>query len=131
MKITFFYAALLAILFVIISIRTIRLRRSLRIAVGDAGNPKMIRAMRVHANFSEYVPLSLLLIYFVEVSGGHPYLIHALGFSLLMARLSHGYGLSQEKENFKFRVSGMVTTFSVILLCAGFLLCTYFFGSVK
>ena len=68
MKITFFYAALLAILFVLLSIRTIRLRRSLKIAVGDAGNPKMLRAMRVHSNFSEYVPLSLLLIYFIHAS---------------------------------------------------------------
>lgn len=123
MKITFFYAALLAILFVLLSIRTIRLRRSLKIAVDDAGNPKMLRAMRVHSNFSEYVPLSLLLIYFVETSGGLR--------TLFMPRGSHAYGFSQEKENFKFRVGGMVTTFTVILLCSGDLVFSYFFGSVK
>ena len=131
MKIIFLYAALLAILFFLLSIQTIRLRRSFKIAVGDAGNPKMLRVIRVHSNFSEYVPLSLMLIYFVEASGGHPYLIHALGLSLLMARLSHAYGLSHEKENFRFRVSGMATNFTVILLCASWLLFSYVFGSVK
>ncbi len=65
MNITILYAALLAILFVVLSIRTIRLRRSLKIGVGDAGNYKMLRAIRVHSNFSEYVPLAVLLIFFV------------------------------------------------------------------
>jgi uncharacterized membrane protein YecN with MAPEG domain len=40
----------------------------MHIAIGDAGNPEMLRAMRVHSNFAEYVPLSLLLIYFVETA---------------------------------------------------------------
>ena len=74
--------------------------------------------MRVHANFSEYVPLSLLLIYLVEASGAHPVLVHALGAVLLVARLSHAYGVSQAKENFKFRVFGMASTFSVLLISA-------------
>lgn len=42
------YAALLVLLFVVLSIRTLRLRRSLKIGVGDGGNPQMLRAMRVH-----------------------------------------------------------------------------------
>ena len=39
MPVTSFYAALLALLFVALSVRTLRLRRRLRIAIGDAGNP--------------------------------------------------------------------------------------------
>ena len=128
MKITFFYAALLAILFVVLSGKTILLRRALKIAVGDAGNNKMLRAIRVHSNFSEYVPLTLLMIYFVEASGGHALFIHGLGLSLFLARLSHAYGLSQETENFKYRVRGMATTFAVIILCSGFLLFSYLYN---
>ena len=66
------YAALLALLFVGLSIRTLRMRRRLGIAIGDAGNESMLRAMRAHSNFAEYVPLSLLLIYLVEVTGASP-----------------------------------------------------------
>jgi len=59
MHVVSLYAALLALLFVALSIRTLRMRRRLRIAVGDAGNQAMLKAIRAHSNFSEYVPLSL------------------------------------------------------------------------
>ena len=62
------YAALLALLFVLLSIRTIRTRHSRKVALGHGDDPAMLRAMRVHANFAEYVPLALLLIYFVEAT---------------------------------------------------------------
>ncbi|HAY26639.1 MAG TPA: glutathione metabolism protein, partial [Candidatus Accumulibacter sp.] len=63
------YAALLALFFVALSIRTLRLRRELRITVGDGGNPAMLRAMRVHANFAEYVPLGLILLPMNSMNG--------------------------------------------------------------
>ncbi len=126
MKITILYASLLAFLFVALSIRTIRLRRSLKIGVGDAGNTKMLRGMRVHSNFAEYTSFSLLLIYLVEISAGYPFFVHSLGLIFLTGRLSHAYGVSQEKENFKFRVAGMAMTFTVILSSAGYLLYSYF-----
>ena len=56
------YAALLGIVFVALSIPTLRLRRRLKIAIGDGKNPLMLRAIRTHANFAEYAPLGLLLI---------------------------------------------------------------------
>jgi hypothetical protein len=116
------YAALLAVLFVYLSVRTIRARRSLRIGLGHAENPLMLRAMRVHANFAEYVPFALLLIFLVESAGASSWVVHALGASLLVARLSHAYGVSQQVENFKFRVFGMATTFTVLLVSAAYLL---------
>jgi uncharacterized protein len=116
------YAALLAILFVVLSIRAIRQRRSLKINLGDAGNKDMQRAMRVHANFAEYVPLCLLMIYLVEQSGVYAWFVHMLGMALLVARLSHAYGVSQQRENFAFRVTGMTLTFIVLITCAAHLL---------
>ncbi len=126
MNITFFYTAILAILFVVLSLRTIRLRRKLKISVGDAGNLHMLRAVRVHSNFSEYVPLSLLLIYFVEMKTTSAIFVHALGFSLLFGRIVHAFGLGQVEEDFRFRVFGMAITLTVILSCAGFLIFSFF-----
>lgn len=111
MHVTFLYAALLALFFVALSLRTLLLRRRLRIPVGDKGNEAMLRAMRVHANFAEYVPLCLLLLYFVEQSGARPMLVHALGISLVLGRLLHAWGVSQVRENYRFRVLGMTLTF--------------------
>lgn len=116
------YAALMAIFFVVLSIRTIRQRRKLKIGLGDAGNYDMQRAVRVHANFAEYVPLGLLMIYLVEQSGVYAWLLHALGMGLLVGRLLHAYGVSQKRENFAFRVTGMVLTFTVLIACAVHLL---------
>lgn len=119
------YAPLLAILFFILSVRTIRLRRKLKIAVGDSGSHQMLRAMRVHSNFSEYVPLCLILIYLVESSGANTAIVHALGVTLLAGRLSHAYGLSQVNENFRFRIGGMAMTFTVILTSSLYLLLSF------
>ncbi|MFZ3192461.1 MAG: MAPEG family protein [Moraxellaceae bacterium] len=116
------YAALLTLLFVFLSIRTIKARRRAQIAIGSGENAQLNRAMRVHANFAEYAPLGLLLIYLVEMQSAAGWFVHLLGLLLLMGRLSHAYGVSQARENFKFRVSGMMMTFGSLLLSALFLL---------
>jgi uncharacterized membrane protein YecN with MAPEG domain len=119
------YAALLGLLFVALSVRTLRLRRTLRIAVGDAGNPKMLRAMRVHSNFAEYIPLALFLIYLSETQGANWLLVHALCLALLIGRLSHSYGVSQLNENYRYRVVGMALTFTPIIVASAYLLFAY------
>lgn len=118
MTVTPAYAAVLGLIFVALSVRTIRMRRRHRVAVGDGGNAELRRAMRVHANFAEYVPLALLLIFFVEHDGAKTLLVHALGIALLAGRLLHAWGVSQEPENFRYRVSGMVLTFGTIITAA-------------
>jgi hypothetical protein len=116
------YAALLAMLFLALSWRTIQLRRRFRVAVGDGGHPELLRAMRVHANFAEYVPLALLLILMVEIGGSPAWLVHVLGLALVLARVSHAWGVSHTPENFRFRIAGMMTTFGVLGLAAAELL---------
>lgn len=116
------YAALLAFFFVFLSIRIVRLRHSLKIGLGDAGNKDMQRAVRVHANFAEYVPLCLLMIYLVEQSGVYAWFVHLLCLGLLAGRLLHAYGVSQSKENYKLRTAGMALTYTVLIACATHLL---------
>lgn len=115
MNIVPIYAALLGIIFFILSIRVVRLRRSLKIALGDSSNPIMLRAMRVQSNFAEYVPLCLILLGFAELQGTLPIVMHILSIGLLLGRILHAYGVSQTKENFRFRVTGMALTFTCLL----------------
>ncbi|HQR87104.1 MAG: glutathione metabolism protein [Burkholderiales bacterium 35-55-47] len=121
MNIVPFYAALLALLFIYLSAQTIKVRRRVRVAVGDGGNSEMLRAMRVHANFAEYVPLTLVLLGMLELQASPAWVLHALGVLLLVARCSHAYGVSQSDENFRFRVLGMMGTFSTMGVAAGLL----------
>jgi uncharacterized protein len=120
------FAALLALLFVALSVQTIRARRSLKIGLGDGNNPQMIRAMRVHANFAEYVPFALLLLFLCEFNGAQQWFVFAVGSALLLGRCLHAYGVNQIKENFRFRVSGMAMTITSILVCALYLLVLVF-----
>ena len=112
------YAALLALLYILLSLRVIRIRRQERIGVGDGNNARLRRAIRVHGNFGEYVPFSLILATFVELQQFASTTVHALCVILIIGRLSHAYGVSQEKEDYRFRVVGMVLTFTTIVTSA-------------
>jgi len=122
MHITPVYASLLGLLFVGLSVRTLRLRGKLGIAIGDAGNQQMLRVIRVHSNFAEYVPLALLLIYFTEVQGASARFIHIVCLCLLAGRLLHAYGVSQVNEQLGFRVVGTALTLgTIVVACANLL----------
>ena len=76
------YAALLALLFVRLSLGVIRLRRSEKISLGDGGDGgdrKLMRAQRVHANFAEYVPFALILMALAEAQDASIWLVHGMG----------------------------------------------------
>lgn len=109
------YAPIFALFYVILSVNVIRTRRRERVGLGSGGNQTVERAMRVHANFSEYVPFTLLLLLILEQSGGNVPLLHGLFLVLLAGRVIHSWGVSQRQENFRFRVSGMMMTFAVII----------------
>ena len=116
------YAALLALLFVYLSMRTIGTRRRLQIAMGDQDHPEMKRAMRVHANFAEYAPLGLVLLSMVEARAPAAWLMHGLCLCLLLGRVLHAWGVSQTQERFQFRVAGMMLTFTCLAGSSLFLL---------
>ncbi len=119
------YAALLALLFVALSIRTVRLRRRLRIAIGDAGDPALLRAMRVHSNFAEYAPLSVILLSFVELRNAPAALVHGLCLCLLIGRSLHAFGVSRAHEDYRFRIAGMALTFMTLIVSSAYLLIAF------
>ncbi|MTH94802.1 MAPEG family protein [Roseibium sp. RKSG952] len=116
--ITPFYAALLTFIYLALSVRVIRRRQSTRIAIGHNDDRLLLRRMRVHANFAEYVPLAILLIAMAELLGAVGWLLHGLGLALLVGRCLHAYGVSQQPEPLPVRISGMVLTFIVLTLAA-------------
>ncbi len=127
--ITPLYVALFALLLIALSVRTIGLRRRFQVAVGDGDGIELQRAMRVQANFCEYIPIALIALYLVESLWGSSAWIHALGAPLLIGRLSHAYGVSQVKEDLRFRVFGMVITFTVIG-CSAFAILAHYLVSL-
>jgi uncharacterized protein len=122
MFVTPLYAGVLALWFVILSVRVVNLRRR-GMSFGDNGEIGVIRIVRAQANFAEYVPLALLLMGFLEVNHYSIYLLHALGVMLVVARLFHGFALSFGLKMRFGRVVGAALTFIVLLIEAA--LCLY------
>src|SRR5205807_9265104 len=122
MFVTPLYAALLTLWFVLLSVRVVNLRRR-GLAFGDSGDIGITRIVRAQANFAEYVPLALLLMAFLEVTRYSIYLLHALGLTLLIARILHGLALSFGRQSRFGRATGAALTFIVLLIEA--LLCLY------
>ncbi len=116
------YAALLALFFIYLSTLVIKQRRAAKVSLGDGDNPALRKAIAVHSNFSQYVPLALLLIAFVELNHAPTLLIHGLGASLLIGRLAHAYGLAQPNQIMILRQVGMRLTFAVMFVAACMLL---------
>jgi uncharacterized protein len=118
MPITAFYASLLAALFVILSARVIGWRREHRIELGDGEDRQLLRRMRVHANFAEYVPITLILMALAESMTPPRPILHLVGIALVVGRLMHAYGLSQSPQNLRLRVGGMMLTLMALGVAA-------------
>ena len=110
------FSSFFAVLFVLLSINVIKERRKHKVGIGTGRNKSVERAMRVHANFAEYVPFALLLMALLELNKANSLLLIGLCSVLLVGRLVHAFGVSMENERFAYRVSGMVMTFTVILI---------------
>jgi uncharacterized membrane protein YecN with MAPEG domain len=106
MAITAFYAALLGLFFVFLSFRVIGWRRLKSVELGHGEDGELLRRMRVHANFAEYVPFTLLLMAMAESMTAPRPLIHVAGLILISGRLMHAYGLSQTPHILRLRVGG-------------------------
>ncbi len=112
MPITALYASLLVPLYIYLAVRVIRVRFRAHVSVGDGGDKSLLRRMRVHANFAEYVPVALILMGLAESLGLDARALHGAGVTLLLGRAAHAYGMSQEKDILPLRSAGVVATFS-------------------
>ena len=118
LRITAFYAALLAVLFIYLSVRVIGCRRERRVEFGHGEDFELLRRMRVHANFAEYVPFALLLMALAESMAPPDLVVHLAGLLLIAGRVLHAYGTSQSPPIMRYRVYGTGLTFTAIGIAA-------------
>jgi uncharacterized protein len=122
LRISALYIALIIILSIVLTARVIRQRRSKLIGIGDGGDKAMIRAIRIHGNYSEQVPYTLAALILLPLLGTSAYVIHAVGALFLLGRLGHAYGLTHTSGSSVGRVGGMVLTFTSHAVAILFLL---------
>lgn len=122
LPITSLYAALLGLLLVVLSWGVVRVRLSKEVSLGSSGHDDLVVAQRRQANFTEYVPLALILLALVELGGAANWLVHALGAALVVARILHPFGLAVEFGLRPPRFLGTIGTWTVIAVSSGVLL---------
>jgi uncharacterized membrane protein YecN with MAPEG domain len=88
-------------------------RGRMKVSVGDGGSKELLLAMRRHANFVEYVPLAVIMIALLEINGVGARAIHVLGAVLVLARLSHAFGIKADSMTTPGRMVGAVGTMLV------------------
>lgn len=130
MIITSLYAALVVILFLILSWRVISHRRSEKISLGHADDETLLRRSRAQANCAEYAPFGILMMAIAETLSAHPLLLHLMGVLLLAGRIIHAYGVGGPGMNFRWRTWGMILTLMSLAIGAAVNLVAVVLGTV-
>ena len=116
------YAAILGLVYFLLSGWVIGGRGRFKVGIGDGGNPDLALRMRVHGNFAEYVPIALILLVLLELAGAGSTAMHALCACLLVGRVLHAWGLGRSQGTTVGRFVGMILTFTALVVPSVWLL---------
>lgn len=122
MHVTGLYAALAAILVLVLGARISRARHAKQVGMGAGGDADLARRIRAHANALENLPIALLLLLVLDLDRLPVLWLHVFGCLLIIARILHAIGLSRHAGYSFGRFSGTALTWLVMLAMAVVLL---------
>jgi uncharacterized protein len=123
--VTLLYGGLNALLITVLGANVSRMRGT---TIGpDTPLPaELVRPVRAHGNASEWVPLALLLLLTLELSGaGSRFSLHLLGGTLFLARLLHAAGVYSRS---KLSVGAAGLTYLLMVVMSVWMLVRRFSG---
>jgi uncharacterized membrane protein YecN with MAPEG domain len=112
---SFFYAGLLGLLLVALSAQVVLARRRFRVGLGTGSEEGLQQAIRVQANFVEYVPFAVILLVLAELTGLPLPALHGAGVLLVASRILHAIGLTQSPGRSFGRFYGTAGTWLMIV----------------
>jgi hypothetical protein len=112
---SFFYAGLLGLFLIALSVQVVLARRRYRVGLGAGSEEGLQQAIRVQANFVEYVPFAVILLVLAELSGLPLPALHGAGILLVLSRVLHAIGLSRSPGRSFGRFYGTAGTWLVIV----------------
>ena len=125
---TAIYAALLGLWLIVLSARVILYRRAHGVSLGHGDERVLEKRVRAHGNLTEYAPIALILMAFLETQGVATWALHGLELMLLIGRVSHGWALSFGRRASAPRVFGTALTLTMIAISAMWLLALALFA---
>ncbi|MDG1708310.1 MAG: MAPEG family protein [Emcibacteraceae bacterium] len=119
-------AGIMGIVAVILAGHVGSYRGKAKVGIGDGGDAELICRMRKQGNFTEYVPLALVLLGLLEMSGAAgATAIWVLGMMLVFSRILHPLGLNADGSPTVYRVVGMLGTLPMMLVTSIWLIYGY------
>jgi len=130
MNISILFTIIFIIFYLILTIITIKERRSSKVAYGDDNNKKLIKANRAHANFFEFTDFFIISSFLLEILDANQIYVLFVNIVFLLGRIFHAY--SMLKEKILFRVIGMMATLNIYALNCIYLLylCVQYFNQL-
>ena len=122
------YFVILVAIFFALSFRVVGYRRSNKIGIGDGGDKRLARLVRVHGNFVEAATFGIPAIFGVVLAGSPPWPVHAASLLLIAGRLAHAQGLGSSAGSSPGRAAGMVLTWIALIFACGTILWRVFAG---
>jgi len=120
LPVTSFTAAIAAIMLVVLGMMTGMRRTRTAILLGTGDDQELLRRVRAHGNFAEYVPVALIILLLTEVQGHDEALLWTMSILLIAGRILHAIGIY--RTMIPARGTGMLMTIGSILLGAALLL---------
>lgn len=116
--VTALFSSILFFLYFYLAKNVIQIRRKHKIAIGFAKNKELEQAIAAHSNFSQYVPLGLIMMACMELNKIHFSIIFLVGISFTFGRIIHAKSFLKKTMNLKQRVQGMKFTFWTMVVMA-------------
>lgn len=113
--------ALCALLLVFLSTHISILRVRHKVSVGDGGVNPLMRAVRLHGNTAEHVPIYLLLSLVYELSAGTSSLLIIAGAVFLLSRLLFTWGMLTKTFTRRRQVGALGTYLTQLILAVAVL----------
>jgi hypothetical protein len=123
-SVSILFTIIFIIFYLVLTVFTIKARRSTRIAYGDGNNKKLIRAIRAHGNFFEFTVFFIISSFLIEALDGDAIYLLVVNILFVLGRVSHAY--SMFKEKLQFRGIGMMITLLAYISNSAYLVYLYF-----
>jgi uncharacterized protein len=112
-----FYVGLNALLLLVLAYNVGSRRGSQKqLQPGDMGDAVLTRAIRAHANFSEYAPIVLLLLLMLALLGFRPIWLHLFGGIFTAGRVIGAIGMMRPNHPNAMRFTGNLVTGLALLV---------------
>jgi uncharacterized membrane protein YecN with MAPEG domain len=114
------YAGLNILILLALAFGVVMGRGRAKVMIGDGGDPGLLRAIRAHANATEYIPAFIAgLAIFALLDPAPLWAVHVLGIAFTIARVLHGTGLSKSEGRTVGRFLGTLVTWIAYVALGG------------